>query len=52
VPTWQLLYGPDWHWFGTGRNLWFGSMQTIGRRWDQSWEAIIEGVAARLRGLA
>jgi tetratricopeptide (TPR) repeat protein len=49
VPTWQILLGSDWQSFGTEENLWYSSLYTIRKNWDQSWEETIQKIAVQLQ---
>jgi len=49
VPTWMLLSGFNWQSFGTEHILWYGSLQTVNKTWEQGWEAAIAHIATQLR---
>jgi tetratricopeptide (TPR) repeat protein len=49
VPTWQILLGSDWQSFGTEENLWYSSLHTIRKSWDQSWAETIQEIAIQLQ---
>ncbi len=49
IPTWQLGFGADWQAHGTGRNLWLPAIRRYARRWNETWEQVLAGVARDLR---
>lgn len=49
VNTWEMSYGVGWETHGEDHNLWFPTMINFNRRWNQTWEEVIEQVSGRLR---
>jgi tetratricopeptide (TPR) repeat protein len=48
VPTWQLGYGMDWQCLGTEANPWFPAMRRFERKWNESWDEVLQRVAENL----
>jgi len=51
VPAWVMVSGFYWQNFGTPENCWYGTMTTVRRSWDQSWDSTLNRVAGMLQSL-
>jgi len=52
APTWRMIYGPDWQRFGQAKHPWYPSMRSFERKWDESWESVLQTIADELRVVA
>jgi tetratricopeptide (TPR) repeat protein len=49
VPTWMMMARVTWQTFGTKEILWYSSLQTFDKRWNQEWEEIIADITTALQ---
>jgi Flp pilus assembly protein TadD len=52
VPTWRMIYGPDWQRFGQAQHPWYPTMRGFDRSWNQSWDEVLSTIAEALRDAA
>jgi tetratricopeptide (TPR) repeat protein len=48
VDTWVMSYGISWEVHGTDHCPWFPALHYFTRRWNQSWDEIIQDVSSQL----
>ena len=51
VPTWMMLTGFDWQRRNANGNIFYRSMQTFNKSWDENWAGMIETIAAQLNSV-
>ena len=49
VNAWRMCYGVSWDTHGTDQSYWFPALRYFNRRWDQTWNEIIERVSRQLK---
>jgi Tfp pilus assembly protein PilF len=52
VPTWQFNYASNWQCYGEVMNPWLPAVRSVIRKWNESWDTVLEGVAAELGEVA
>ncbi len=49
VPTWQMVSGFDWQNMGSDKNLWYLSLRSFNKDWEQNWSVLVDEVAVCLQ---
>ena len=52
VPVWRMSSGFNWQRRNADGNIFFRSMRTFSKSWDQGWDGVMEEIAKRLKMLA